>query len=121
MTPHTNPGPAVRLAIVLRAENDALAQGDAETAIRLLPEKEAAAAALHAALPGGQSDRAQAIQLQALADENRSRLALAIEVQATILEMVARAARTATPGPVNYRANGIQAASTGALAFSIRA
>jgi hypothetical protein len=113
--------PIRRLALVLRAENDALAQGDHEAAAGLLPEKRAATAALQAMLPGAMPDPRVAAQLRALAIENAAQLTQAIEVQGRILEMVARAARAAAPGAVRYGAHGATTSSMGALALTLRA
>ena len=115
-----------RLVTVLRAENDALAAGDAEAAVRLLPEKQEAATALQATLSIAVAgvDRLLLTQLQTLAEENRGHLARAIEVQSSILQMVGRAARMMTPGPVTYRANGAASGapiSASAMAFRLRA
>ena len=122
-TTHTTQldSPIRRLALVLRAENDALAANDAEAAARLLPEKLQATAALQAAIPGAAIDPALAAHLRALATENAARLTTAIEVQGRIVEMVARAARQASPGAVRYGATGSRAPSLAALALTLRA
>ena len=112
---------ARQLALVLRAENDHLAAGEPEAAVRLLPQKEAATLALKAATPGGTMDLRLAVILRDLAAENRALLAQAIEVQGRILEMVARVARLATPGPVRYGAKGKARGSIGGLALALRA
>ena len=106
---------ARQLALVLRAENDHLAKGEADAAAQLLPQKEAAAAALKQAGPGALIDARVATTLRDLAEENRTRLAQAIEVQGKILEMVARAARQAVvwvarDGAVGGWSNGLGAA-----------
>ena len=117
--------PIRRLALVLRAENDALACGDHVAAALLLPEKRAATAALQAALPGSTPDASSAAHLRTLAIENAAALTQAIEVQGRILEMVARAARAASPGAVRYGAQGgltgAATSSMAALALTLRA
>lgn len=113
--------PIRRLALVLRAENDALASGDNAAATKLLPEKQAATAALQAAIPGAAIDPRQAAHLRDLANENAARLTQAIEVQGRIIEMVARAARATAPGDVRYGRHGAAKPSMGALALTLRA
>lgn len=112
---------ARQLALVLRAENDALAAGAPDTAAQLLPQKQAATAALQAAAPSATVDARVASTLQELAGQNRALLAQAIEVQGRILEMVARAARLAAPAPVRYGAQGAPRSSIGAMALALRA
>ena len=112
---------ARQLALVLRAENDHLAAGAPDAAARLLPQKEAATAALKQVGPGAVIEARVAASLRDLAEENRTRLAQAIEVQGRILEMVARAARQATPGPVRYGARGGVRSGVGAMALALRA
>lgn len=109
-----------RLALVLRAENAALADGDAEAAALLLPEKLAAVEAVRTATPDPRPTAAETSTLRDLLDENSSRLALAIDVQSRILELVARAARQAAPGPMLY---GRRAACAGrdAMALALKA
>ncbi len=118
MTPNT---PISRLAAVLRLENAALAAHDAQAAAGLLPEKQAATAALQASLAGSVFDPRQAAQLRDLAGENAMRLSRAIDVQGRILEMVARAARQASPGAVAYGAHGATLPGVAALALTLRA
>ena len=113
--------PIRRLALVLRAENDALARNDHEAAAALLPEKRAATAALQVLLPGATPDPRTAAHLRDLAIENAAQLTRAIEVQGRILEMVARAARQAAPGAVRYGAQGATTPTMGALALTLRA
>ena len=110
----------VRLAVVLRAENDALAEADATAAARLLPEKLAAVEAVRGAMPGPLPTLSNAARLRGLVEENGRRLALAIEVQSRILELVARAARAAAPGPLLY-GRGATAQGRGGVAFAVRA
>ena len=110
-----------RLAHILRAENNALALGDLAAAALLLPEKLQATAALQAAIPAAAIDKTVVAWLQDLATENRTRLALAIEVQGRILEMVAQAARRSVPAASRYGADGGAQAHKGALAMTIRA
>ena len=112
---------ARQLALVLRTENDHLAAGETDAAARLLPQKEAATAALKSVGPEAVIEARLASTLQDLAEENRTRLAQAIEVQGRILEMVARAARLATPGPVRYGAHGNVRSGIGAMALALRA
>ena len=112
---------ARRLTAVLKEENAALGRGDVAQAMRLLPEKQQAAVDLRAALPGGKPDRATTEALRSLADENATRLLAAIDVQARILEMVARAARHAAPGAVGYGAKGGMTRQGGAMAIAIKA
>ncbi len=108
-----------RLAHILRAENAALAEGDATAATALLPEKLAAVDALRAALPGA-PDPATAATLRDLAAENTRRLTQALEVQARILELVVRAARHTTPA-TSYRPQNARAPLTAAQALLTRA
>ena len=114
-----------RLEAVLQAENQALDEGAPETAVALIAEKQAAAAALTAALPtlaqGPPPDPALAETLRRLAAENTARLALAIEVQGRMLELVARAARQAAPPPGQYGRGGMLTTSTAAQALAMRA
>ena len=112
---------AKQLALVLRAENDHLAAGAPDLAARLLPQKQAATAALQAASPAATIDLQLAATLRDLAEENRTRLAGAIEVQGRILEMVARAARLASPPPPRYGARGATRSNIGAMALALRA
>ena len=112
---------AKQLAFVLRAENDHLAAGAPDAAARLLPQKQAATAALQACSPASAVDAQLATLLQDLADENRTRLTQAIAVQGRILEMVARAARLASPSPVRYGARGTTRSNVGAMALALRA
>lgn len=110
----------MRLTLVLGAENVALMDGDAEAAARLLPEKLAAVEAVRTAMPDPGPTKVEAASLRDLLEENTSRLALAIDVQSRILELVARAARAAAPGATMYgrRAGN---AGRGALALAFRA
>ncbi|MGI4952371.1 MAG: hypothetical protein ACRYGM_11230 [Janthinobacterium lividum] len=112
---------AGRLARVLTAENAALAAGDLIGAARLLPEKNAAADALRAALPNASPDAGIAARLKRLSDENAERLSLAIEVQGRILELVARAARQSVPQASQYGRRGTTAPGTAAQAITLRA
>jgi hypothetical protein len=112
---------ARQLATVLRAENDHLRVHDAAAAAALLPEKQAATQALHSALAGNEADPHWAGLLRNLAAENRALLTQAIEVQSRILEMVARAARNASPGPLRYGKTGAARSSMGAMAMALRA
>lgn len=106
---------AVRLADVLQTENAALAALNMPAAVRLLPEKLAAADAFAAAQAGadvGARERqagrhgieldAVARRLQALAAENRRLLDRAMLVQGRVIATVAKAARAtaerAAPG-----------------------
>ena len=112
---------ARRLATVLRAENDHLRAGNAEAATALLAQKQSATLALQAALPGNEADPRWAALLRDLAAENRALLSQAMEVQSRILEMVARAARAAVPGPVRYGRTGSARSGIGAMAMALRA
>ncbi len=112
---------ARRLAMVLRAENDLLRAHDAAAAVGLLADKQAAAQALQAALAGNEADPHWAGLLRDLAAENRTLLTQAMEVQSRILEMVARAARNASPGPLRYGKTGAARSSMGAMAMALRA
>jgi hypothetical protein len=102
---------AIRLADVLQTENAALAALNMPAAVRLLPEKLAAAdafAAAQAAAKRCQADRhgaeldVVAHRLQSLAAENRRLLERAMLVQGRVIATIAKAARTtaerATPG-----------------------
>lgn len=112
---------ARQLASVLRAENDHLRVHDAVSAAALLPQKQAATQALQSALAGNEADPHWAGLLRNLAAENRTLLTQAIEVQSRILEMVARAARNASPGPLRYGKTGAARSSMGAMAMALRA
>lgn len=111
----------LRMIDLLRAENDALADGDMEAAASLLPAKEAAAAALRDALPNAVADPDLAATLRRLSIENGERLSLAIEVQGRILELVARAARQCAPPPQQYGRRGSMAAATAAQTLALQA
>lgn len=111
----------LRMAQVLRAENQALSDGDLVAAGRLLPEKESAATALRAALPDAVPDPDMAALLRRLSVENGERLSLAIEVQGRILELVARAARMTAPAPGQYGRRGTMAPGIAAQALALRA
>ena len=87
----------------------------------LRPQNVAPTAPLKAAGPGAVIEARVATTLRDLAEENRTRLSQAIEVQGRILEMVARAARQATPGPVRYGARGNVRSGIGAMALALRA
>jgi hypothetical protein len=112
---------ARQLATVLRAENDFLRAGNTAAATALLAQKQAATQALQAALPGNEPDPHWASLLRDLAAENRSLLTQAMDVQSRILEMVARAARAAAPGPMRYGKTGTPRSSIGAMAMALRA
>jgi flagellar biosynthesis/type III secretory pathway chaperone len=112
---------ARQLATVLRAENDCLRAGNTPGATALLARKQAATQALQAALPGNEADPHWAGLLRDLAAENRTLLTQAMEVQSRILEMVARAARAAVPGPMRYGKTGAARSSIGAMAMALRA
>ena len=111
----------VVLALVLRAENAALAAGDAAGAARLLPEKQAAVAALREATPVELPSLAAVKNLRDLVAENGERLALAIEVQGRVLELVARAARHAQPALGRYGRKGMASESRQPVALAVRA
>jgi hypothetical protein len=110
-----------QLATVLRAENDHLRAHDGAAAAALLPAKQAAVQALQSAMASNQADPHWAGLLRDLADENRTLLSQAMEVQSRILEMVVRAARNASPGPLRYGKTGAARSSLGAMAMALRA
>lgn len=90
---------AVRLADVLRAENDALARLDLTAASVLLDEKQEAAAAFARlagaaapSRPGSQEAREVAARLRALAQDNQRLLERAMLVQNRVIDTVTRAA-----------------------------
>ncbi|MBV9748106.1 MAG: hypothetical protein JO157_04760 [Acetobacteraceae bacterium] len=114
---------AVRLADVLQTENAALAALNMPAAVRLLPEKLAAADAFVAAQAGGGAKEPQAARhrielkavarrLQALAVENQRLLERAMLVQTRVIATVAKAARaTAEREAPGYGAShGVRAA-----------
>ena len=112
---------AKNLAVVLRAENDALAAGDYAVATGLLSRKESAAAELRRAATGTDPDAGLTTTLRDLVQENGERLAMALRVQERIIEMIAQAARQAAPQPVRYHAPGRPRSPIGALALTLRA
>ncbi len=109
------------LMVLLRQENDLLAAGDAAGAALLLPEKQAAVAALQGALPGAIADARIAAELREVTTRNRALLTGAMQVQGRILEMVARAARAAAPGAVTYAPSGVAAQPRRAMTLTLRA
>ncbi len=110
---------AVRLADVLQTENAALAALNMPAAVRLLPEKLAAADAFVAAQAGAGAKGRQAARhrieleavarrLQDLAVENRRPLERAMLVQTRVIATVAKAARaTAERAAPGYGASHI--------------
>ncbi len=119
--PDTLDNAGQRLERVLLAENEALAGGDPEAAVRYLSEKQAAAAAFKAASRDPAPDATLAARLRDLVAENGALLRRAIDVQGRVLEIVAHAALRATPGPVCYGAGGGTAITAAALALTLRA
>ena len=114
-----------RLAAVLAQENAALAALDLPAIGALLPEKQAATAALTAARAAAEGARTaerlrpDAAQLAALAAETRRLLERAMTVQTRIMGLVARALPvTAAPG---YRAGGAPPATRSPIAFALSA
>jgi flagellar biosynthesis/type III secretory pathway chaperone len=105
--------PAAALEAVLVAENQALARHDAPAAAALLQQKLAATAALATTA----ATREQAERLRALAAENRILLERAIDVQKSIITMVARAAQESMARP-RYGAEGRTIPPGGALAIA---
>ncbi len=103
-----------RLAWLLQEENAALEALDFTRGLQLLPAKREAAEAFSAATRGaspGDADADALRRLRFLADENRALLVRALRVQQRVIEMVARAARAATPPPV-YGASGLPGAGS---------
>lgn len=91
---------SAELACVLRAENAALEAMDLVAAGGLLAAKHAAAEALAQAWRQSDAEPAAAVTLRELgklAAENKRLLSRAMRVQTRVLELVARAARTAQP------------------------
>ncbi len=82
---------AQRLANVLEEENEALKRADYNGAVHLGLEKEASFAALSALKVPANFPQALARRIQSLARENQTRLALAINVQTRLMQIVARA------------------------------
>lgn len=106
---------AVRLADVLQTENAALAALNMPAAVRLLPEKLAAADAFAVAQAAARTCRvgrhrgeldSVARRLQSLAVENRRLLERAMLVQSRVIATIAKAARTtAERDAPGYRAS----------------
>jgi hypothetical protein len=100
---------------LLTEENQALADMDFSRAGALLAPKHAAADALAAAWRAAtQTDAPQAdlIKLGELAEENRRLLNRAMRVQRRVLDLVAKAARSAH-APTRYGAGGRAAGTNG--------
>jgi hypothetical protein len=96
------------LAKLLAEENEALGAMDFARAGALLAPKHAAADALAAAWrasANGDLPQTDLIQLGELAEENRRLLNRAMRVQRRVLDLVARAARSAQSAP-RYGASG---------------
>jgi hypothetical protein len=109
-----------RLADILVRENDALRRVDYAAAVALVPDKEAALAAL--ADHGIQANFPPPLarQLRDVAAENHELLTLAIKVQTRVVQIVARA--YAPPKSENrYSARAGKPAPQPALALSTRA
>jgi hypothetical protein len=103
-----------RLSALLREENAALSAMDFARAGGLLAPKHAAADALAAAWRAAEPDHVAPEAMQALgllAEENRQLLKRAMRVQRRVLDMVARAAKSAHRTPA-YGAAGKPAAAT---------
>jgi hypothetical protein len=113
---------AGRLADVLAQENAALRRVDYATAVALVPDKEAALAALSAhRVPSG-FPTALARRLRDLATDNQQQLALAITVQTRVVQIVARAyAPPKAEGRYAARAGRSAPYRATALALSTRA
>lgn len=117
---------AVRLADLLRAENDALAVLDLAGAAALLDGKQEAASAF-ATLVGAQppehgtpptETRAIAGELRELSQENRRLLERAIKVQNRVIGTVTRAASAvATGNAPRYGRSGAMTAADGGVAL----
>ena len=119
---------AARLVEVLTAENAALRALDAPAAAALLEEKLAAArglaevSAVRPAAPQTPETAGLALRLRDLAAENRRLLERTIQVQARVLDMVARAARQgAAQSGGRYAASGMAAPDRGAMTLRLRA
>jgi hypothetical protein len=119
---------AARLVEVLTAENTALRTLDAPAAAALLEEKLAAArglaeaSAVRPAAPQTPESAGLALQLRDLAAENRRLLERTSQVQARVLDMVARAARQgAAQSGGRYGASGAATADRGAMTLHARA
>lgn len=119
---------AVRLVEVLTAENAALRALDASAAAALLPEKLAAArglteaSAMRPAAPQSPEMAGLALQLRDLAAENQRLLERTMQVQARVLDMVARAARQgASQVGGRYIASGVAVPDRGAVTLHMRA
>lgn len=121
MTPDLNRA-AEQLAAILVRENAALAALDLRGAAAMLADKQQAAAAFAAALPGARPPSAELARLlRDLAHENRERLELAVTIQRRIIGIIARAVRATAPAP-RYGATGaMTAARPVAYTFSARA
>ena len=114
---------AARLEAVLRAENAALAALDIVGAAALLGEKLSASRAVSISAAGavGPDAAAAALRLRTLAAENTQLLERAMQVQRRVMDLVARAARQAAPGPLRYGARGAAMPGTGAMALLTQA
>ena len=86
---------ATTLEAILLAENAALERHDAETAVKFLDAKTAAARALSA----DQIDYETGKRLRDLSNRNQLLLERALDVQAQIVSMVIHAAKSVSAGP----------------------
>ena len=119
---------AARMVKVLTAENVALRALDASAATALLQEKLAAArglaeaSAVRPAPPQTPEMAGLALQLRDLAAENQRLLERTMQVQARVLDMVARAARQeASQVGGRYIASGVAVPDRGAVTLHMRA
>lgn len=92
---------ATSLETILLAENQALERHDAETAVKLIPAKSAAARALSAE----QVSHEVGQRLRDLSARNQVLLERALQVQNEIVSMVVCAAKSVPAGP-RYGAGG---------------
>lgn len=88
-------GPAATLEAILVAENAALERHDAETAVKFLEAKGAAARALSSQI----IDHDTGKRLRDLSDRNQLLLERALDVQSQIVSMVVMAAKAVSVGP----------------------
>lgn len=111
------------LTRLLTEENDALAAMDFARAGAVLAPKHAAADALAAAWRAAtpqEIPQAELVALGHLAEENRRLLNRALRVQRRVLELVARAARTADP-TARYGSSGqLRSRNAGPRALATR-
>ena len=123
---------AERLAVALRAENDALARLDLSAAAELAAPKRQASDAFAAAYaaargsgarvePAARADaEAVATRLRDLSAENRRLLERAIDLQSRVIETIAGAARPVGPGTYGER-GGVREGRGGRVSLGTRA